>query len=156
VTFLFGQCPTDSSFIEVTIRKGATTYGSKVIKLTHEGIIYSWRDCNWKQNSYFIPLDFIDYRKYCNVQKFIWKKELFNFNKENLPQTNNNIDYHFNIKIEFLDVSRKYYKVLYYDNYDKRIEKLVVMMIDLIPLPYQVKFKSLKFNEKHRLNTEKK
>ena len=145
---LYAQCPMDNDFIEVTVRGGATIYGSTVIKLTHEGLIFSWVDENWKNNSYFICLDSLNYKQYREIEYYIWKK-LINLKNKNLVQPDDSyIFFGFNTYIEFLNIRETKYTVLKYIIFDKRIDKLIMMLIGLIPEKYQQHFSALRMCDK--------
>ncbi|MDD3876016.1 MAG: hypothetical protein PHT69_05310 [Bacteroidales bacterium] len=140
----YGQCPTDNDFIEIRIRRGVTIYGSMSVKLTYEGLIYSWLDENWKANSYFVSLDSLNNEKLCNLQNYVWGNRLMDLEETDLtPLDSNMISFDGPKIIVFFDYRQNSFKSLNYYRGDDRIIKLISMLTDLIPKEHSDFFKRI-------------
>ena len=143
-TLSYGQCPTENDFIEVRVRGGVTVYGSIAIKLTYEGLIYRWTDENWNRKSYFVCLDSLNNKRLCELQKYVWENKLIDLKEDDLtPIDSNVVTFDQDNIVEFINLRSNKLSSLRYAVCDDKIEKLILMLVKLIPKNHHIYFKAL-------------
>lgn len=141
-------------FIEIKIRSGYTSYGTISITLQREGLIY-WQNpflAGLPEEAMFIPFTELDSNKVIEIWKYVFDQKLHQI--ERLPEEN-----HFSydstkhlfvqtipphrvnhIALTFVIHEKNKHSAYVYKYYDKRIDALILMMNELIPLQDRERF----------------
>ena len=120
----------------------------KSVKLLSEGLIYSiWQEENDSLVHYvnFIPSSKIDSKKAYILLKYVWDNDIMEIKENPKPiQKPNEVEFYKTswILISFIDYYNKFkYSKVLYRYCDKRLDKLIVLLTDLIPENDRKKFR---------------
>lgn len=140
VNYSRGQCPSENDFLELRVSGGVTIYGSVIIKLSHEGLLYSWLDKDFKKEAYFIRIDSLDLQNVCKIQEKL-VSSIIDLNQQDLTILDSNVvSLRPSIKLEIIDLRYKKLIFLRYSSCQCEIENLITDLIDLIPVFHKDNF----------------
>ena len=124
-------------FFEIKIRETPMLL-YKTITLNREGLLYFiYPDSIYSENKVtsdgkYINMDLLDSKKVMKIMKYVRENELYKIKNQEIPK--GVIKPEANpIVISFLAVNKNEYDYFYYSICDKKIDKLIIMLNDLIP-----------------------
>lgn len=129
------------NFLSVRISSGYTTFGTQSISLQREGLI-CWNHFfldGRDEKATLIPFEELSIKKVWEVMDYIYQNNLLEYSNDSLaiPPRGFVGQAYPPTKIVFIIYAQDRYKVLYYYYCDNKIDKLIQMMNDLVPLNYK-------------------
>jgi len=124
-----------TEFISIKIQTGYTIFGTNTLSLQREGLIYWFNPfmIDNPEEAKFIPFNQLDIKKVFEIFSYINDEDLVHFKEQEIPKGT--------IKPEgnpylfsFLIIKNNEYKYFYYSICNDKIDTLIIMLNELIPI----------------------